>query len=531
MAERAVLCGPSTPRYKVVQGHFYPLVLNFEQVLTQLAPKCFERSLISEHDLQRASNPRQPAFERSSALLKKILKKIECEQRMYEVFVSVLHEISELKDIASELEIALRKEEDCSNASPVLSQRHSSRRSSKLTRSRPLSRRYSDSDIVKSKSDDVSEDSAELDSGVSKDVQVSSYLGGDSLQEEAELDDSSAFEDEQPKLLCVNEPGQTVDQPAPTLGYPHAANGSTSSADSAPLATYNIESDDEGLQPPIERTLSDGKVSIPPHLDSLVNQSGENWSRKAESIYLKSENQQQASQICDLNEAIDILKEEKENSAEKLKQQGIKINRKDEEIKSLKKDYAEKDKRVEVLIKDKAEMEKTIYNLRARCSEAEMKQAKSEEEIKSIHESYQDRLLELEKDLEDVKSREKNAQIELAEAETRLVQAKLEKEREITKLKDEYFKQKEIVFHLKLSMQDLEEEKRRECLVKDKEMALKEKELAEVKESHAKEAESRAKEETKQAVNERRSSELKVAELTKELEKLRCEHSEREQNG
>ena len=75
-------------------------------------------------------------------------------------------------------------------------------------------------------------------------------------------------------------------------------------------------------------------------------------------MYLKSENEQQASEITDLNTTIQQLKEEKDNSAEKLKQQGIKINQKDEEIKSLKKDCAEQDKRVEGLVKDKAEMEK-----------------------------------------------------------------------------------------------------------------------------------------------------------------------------
>ena len=247
MACKAAADGAHTARYRVVQGHFYPLVLNFEQLLVQLAAKFFEQHLIGKHDLERASNPRQPAFERSSALLRRILRKIEQDQRMYDVFVSVLDAIPKLKDIASELELALKKEEDCSHASPAMVRHHLPRRASRRPQPKVIGRRHSDSDIISSKVDDTSEDSVELDSGLAGDLQASAYAAGDTLQDVIEVDDSSVFENEPPRLLCAHEPGEPTSQPIPARSY--TANDSTSSADSAPLASSNAESDDEAMQP------------------------------------------------------------------------------------------------------------------------------------------------------------------------------------------------------------------------------------------------------------------------------------------
>lgn len=592
MAEKRLSCGPGTARYKVVQGHFYPLVLNFEQVLTQLAAKLFEKSLINEVMLNRASNPNQPAFERASSLLKRILKNIERNQMVYDAFVLVLREISELKDIASELEVALRKEEDSTTASPIFPRRRLSKPGSRPTLSKPIGRRYSDSELVHRKEDAGSEESLEMDSGVTGDVGPSFYIGGDIVPEEAELDDTSTFEDEQPKLLCAEDPNPAlVNHPGHAPTYSHNTTGSLSSTDDpeqqaqAPrsltttISTSSAESAFltdayvANYGQPIERTFSDG--TVPSHLTPLVDLTGEEWNRKAENTYLKSENQQQAFQICDLKEVIDKLKEEKENSAEKLKQQGIKISQKDEEIKTLKKDCAEKDKHVGILMKDKAEMEKTIQELRDQCAEAERKQAKSEEEIKCIHEQYKGKLAKLEKNLEEVESREKQALIELANAKAQLAEANLAKEREVLKLREEYFKQEKIKFQLQLTMKNLEEEKKRDCLVREKEVALKEKELAlkdrelalkekelmikekdvisrekdlaEEKESRAKEETRQAKEETKQAKEDakqakedakqareeteqanirRKESEQRLEQITKELDDFKSKHDE-----
>ena len=112
MSRPAGIDGPNTSKYKVVRGHFYPLVLHFEQDLTKIAAMLFEKGLISTADLDQART-NQPSFDRSSALMTKVLKKIEINQRLCDVFIEVLEDNHELADIASEVKEALKLEESC----------------------------------------------------------------------------------------------------------------------------------------------------------------------------------------------------------------------------------------------------------------------------------------------------------------------------------------------------------------------------------------------------------------------------------
>jgi two-component SAPR family response regulator len=114
-----LVSGLDTPRYKVVRGHFYPLVLHFEQDLTKIAAKLFEKKLITATSCGEASNANQPSFDRSSTLMMKVLKKIEIDESLYDIFYSVLRELGELVSITNALEEALQKELGLrSNASP-----------------------------------------------------------------------------------------------------------------------------------------------------------------------------------------------------------------------------------------------------------------------------------------------------------------------------------------------------------------------------------------------------------------------------
>ena len=545
MSRPARIDGPNTPRYKVVQGHFYPLVLHFEQDLTKIAAMLFEKKLIAINDFEQASNSNQPSFDRSSALLRRVLKKIHIKQSWYDVFIEVLHGIGELADITGEVETALKMEEESCNVLPgVLPSRPYPPR-------QPIkehTRRHSDSEVIRSRL----ERTAEADSGLPE------FL-------EEEVDDESVFDSEQvqghdssSKIAEASDVSRAELQVSPltkraasALVFSRGSTSGTAARDHIESATNgDIDLEDQDLTLPMQRTSSDG-VS-PPASAVPSFQNSNTWNREAENTYLKSQTQAQDSEISGLKKTIAELKEEQADSAEKLKQQGIVVSKKDGVIAGLKKKCKEKDDEIEELKKDKAEVERKIKDLETRCTEAEEKQEKSEEEIKRVHESYRAQLDGLQRNLEEVQSREKVAQIDLANARARLSDAMLEKVEEISKLREEFFKQERIKHELQLSKRNLEEEKKveaawkekelalkdKELALKDRELAMKEKELA-MKEKEllraekekavnlanqeaerAKEEAVSAKQDTKLANEGRRRSELQVQELEKKLDTL-----------
>ena len=449
--------GTATTRHKIIQGSFYPLVLTIQQELPILSAKLFQVNLISGHDKENASNLNQPEFERASALLSKIMKKIELDQTKFEILIAVLREVPATSDAAMDLESSLKKEDESSNPLPL-----------SRTRSVERSRRYSDSDAMQSKTPCLTQ-REEADSGVPSDMQTSSYCDGDNLLKESEV-------------IKNDKPGQTVDR-----------NGSSALVVSHLQAVHNDSAllntpEDRIIQLPIARSSSDGK---PPQLPSFS--SGRDWNHKMENTYLKSVNQQHITELSDLKKTIEQLEEDKEICSKKLKEQGIIINQKDNKIDNLKKECAEKDKRVDTLVKDKAEMEKTIHDLQIQCTEAK-------EEIKSIHEAYKDKIAQLQKNLEEVQSSEQEAKIDLANAKAQLAEAKLEKEKELSKLKEDHHKLEKIKSELAFKLTISREKRKTELATKDKE-------IAELKGKHDQE--------------KRRMSEQEAKELREQLASLR----------
>ena len=528
MSRPAGIDGPNTPGYKVVQGHFCPLVLHFEQDLTKIAAKLFEKELISTADLDQART-NQPSFDRSCALLSKVLKKIEINQRLCDVFIEVLGDNYELAHIASEVKEALKLLEESCNASPsVLPSRPYPPR-------QPIkehTRKHSDSEVIQSRLEHTPEADSGLPEFLEEEADDESMFhsepvqGHDSGNKIAEATDMSRAELQASPL---------TKRAASALVFSHACRGSsggdvslhldeTSRMEFAMNGDLNLE--DQDLTHPMQQTSSDG-VS-PPASGVPSFQNSNTWNREAENKYLKSQTQTQDSEISGLKKTIDKLKEEQADSAEKLKQQGEVVSEKDGVIAGLKKECEEKDEQVEGLKKDKAEMERTIKNLEARCSEAEKKQEQSKEEIEHVHKSYRAQLDELQKNLEEVQSREQVAQTDLANAKARLSDAMLEKERDISKFKDEFFKQEKIKHELELSVQKLQEEKKVEAAQKAEQLALKDKELALVntelakKDKEAAEQKAQKAEAAEQKANkERRRSELRLQEVEKQLAMLR----------
>ncbi len=504
------MSGANTASYRVVQGHFYALVLTFEQDISAVAAKLFEKHLISRTTLEEARNSNQPSFDRSSSLLTTVLKKIELNQKSYDGFFSVLCGMGLFAGITKDLEDSLKLEKYSFNSSGSLL------RPCQKQQAELLTRRHSDSEIIKTLRSD-------RDSGVSAN---SSFVAGDELLPEQEASDGSAFDDTLVLSAVANLAHMNVQVPPSPK---RATSG----------LVYNSifqNGNEDHILPelPIERTSSDGAS---PPTPSFPNSN--TWNREAENTYLKSE-------ICGLKQTVESLNTEKVSSAAKLEQQGIVVSQKDDVIALLKKECKEKDTHVEGLKKDKADMERKIKVLEDRCEEADLKQTKSKEEIKSLHVSHRFKLDKLQKELEEVESREKNAQIELANAKAKLSDAKLEKEREISKLREEFFKQEKIKHGVELEKCSLEKEtmlrlalKDKELVLKDKELLMKDRELAQEKEKSAQEKANRAEQEKKCALEEvssareearqekakRRDSELHMQKLEMEMAKLRMAHN------
>ncbi len=95
--------GSNTPQYQVMRSHYFNLVLNFESVLPQFTAKCFEKKLISTNDKDASNNTSQPLFDRSRALLDRILTKIQINSEWYVVLLNILQDFPELERIRCEL--------------------------------------------------------------------------------------------------------------------------------------------------------------------------------------------------------------------------------------------------------------------------------------------------------------------------------------------------------------------------------------------------------------------------------------------
>ena len=359
-------------RYKVVRGHFYHLVLHFEQSLATTAARLFEAELIDSTALEEAENSSQLKFERCSALLRKILSKIEENKKWYDTFLSALCNAG-LNDIVNEIKAAFKREEQASHMHPL---QHSS---------------------------------------------------------------------ESP--CCSHRHSAIAVDPHPCQRGLTAGNFPTSSI----TVVYN--SPNSEVQTPI--------VPSPPKSEHVSND--------------EAHNEGHATTIIALNKRIQKLEEDRVKDAEEVERKGKEISEKNDRIARLEADCMDKDHDVKLLKSDKAKMEKKIVDL----------EKKSRKEIQSVHDSYKERLQKLQEDLEDVQLRETKAQIELANAETLLAKAMLDKEREISDLKDKFHKLKETAAKEKELAAQRELAKEKELMAhKEREIATRE-ELVEEKQKRA----------------------------------------------
>lgn len=497
MASKECVSGSETVRYRVVRGYFYPLVLACEQDLPKLAAKLFEVTLIGAQDLENARNTHQPLYDRAQALMRTVLKNIELDQANFEKFVEILRQFS---DIADELESSLKKEEDSFPPYPTtissLPKQHS--------------RRYSDSDVVRSKH----RKSLEVDSGIPN-AQISMYLGGDLLEEldTQQLQPSSGDESLE---VCV--PEVSVHNGSDDLVVPHAA-----------VPANSASSTDPATQIPVSRVSSDG--AVPAQLGSFTP--SEDWNLKLENTYLKSEKEHCTAELNDLKKTLEVLEADRQRYIQEIRLQGIVINEKDKEIEKLKTEQAEKDKRVESLEIEKAKKEKIIGELRDQCMRAER-------EIQSTRCSYEEKISQLQKNLDEVRANEEKTRHDLDTAKDLLAKAELEKVKEVAKLRDICSKLKEIKNKLQYAHRIAEERRKTELAVQDKKiaeaktdlerqqretaeantkLARRDKEIAEMKEQ-------RAQEERRKSEDGRRKSELKVKELEEQLKQLQLKYEE-----
>ncbi len=189
------LSGINTLQYKAIRKNYYHIVLSFEQVLTKLTALCFEKELISTNE---RDDPRQPLYDRSEALLMRILRKVELHQKWYYVFLTVLDEYPELSDIKLSIESSYASEDGSQFASLPRIASLPRRRSSRLEDSE-ISHRHSESDLAHSKNIHPTD----LDSGVLVVADYSEFKNGDAIENVPE--EEVSVDDEQPRLLSNSE--------------------------------------------------------------------------------------------------------------------------------------------------------------------------------------------------------------------------------------------------------------------------------------------------------------------------------------
>lgn len=457
--------------YRVVSGHFYLLVLNFEQHLPQLFSLARERGLISGEEATSNSLD----YDRAQAIVGEILNKIETDQSWYNVLLTILREIPELDGVVKTLKETHTRERVGTSPRQSIPSRRSSMQSSHC-------RRYSDSDVSYTSVNCTH--LPDQDSAIPESLEVSA----DPFPEE----ETGAYNGEQPKLTCAaTDDGVTASSPVIPGIHASASEASTLAGRAMTLDTSSLPNSSplelsQPPPPPIERVSSD--EATPGPIQCRENGTIERLHNlRTENQYLKSETEI-------LEEKITKLEEKQAKLNKKIEEQGAVVSKKDEIITQLRKDCDSKDGAIAELKRDKAKLEKSMDQLKK----------EHERDKEKVRESYRSEIDQLQKNIEEIEAREQQALIELERAKRELTQAELEKEREIFKLKEEYYE-------LRLNMNKLEEEKKRENMAHEKNMALKEKELAEEKERSAQEAAKRERE-------LRRKIELELEELKKRKE-------------
>ncbi len=306
------LSGCNTPQYKAIRKNYTHIVLNFEQVLTKLKALCFEKELIATNE---SVDPRQPLYDLSGDLLRSILKKVELHQKWYDVFLTVLDEFPELRDIKLTIQDFYASEIHSKNVPPT-----------------------------------------NLDSGVSG---VAESKNGDTLENAPEEELSG--DDEQPSNSEQNKDGvsATSNSVSATSNSVSVSSCDVHSLAGKPImitANSNTKSPLAGnYLPPVSVEDSGERTS------HVVVQGSDKLDLSSKGInnkYLKSEKKQ-------LEEKIGKLRQTVKEQSKTIEDLGGEVSEKDVVIDNLEKELIEKDDIVKELVQDKADQEKSIEEIKA----------------------------------------------------------------------------------------------------------------------------------------------------------------------
>ena len=100
-------------KHKVIRRDFFGIVMDIKRSLETIAAVLFEVELINQTTFDQTRSMNQTPFGKSCDLLAIILSKIEGEQKLFDVFLSVLRRV-DLSGTADRLEEGLEKEESIS---------------------------------------------------------------------------------------------------------------------------------------------------------------------------------------------------------------------------------------------------------------------------------------------------------------------------------------------------------------------------------------------------------------------------------
>ena len=279
-------------------------------------------------------------------------------------------------------------------------------------------------------------------------------------------------------------------------------------------AGNNIPSDVIVL-PNGERFMSETTASNATIEDGIIQSLTDRIQNLRQELQQKgAEGMQKDAENLELQENCLKLEEEVKLTSDKLKQQKQETRRveeeKDAEIKDWKKKCKDKENEVKCLTTQIARIEKEKKKMtaqhEAQIDELNAMHRKAEEENKEKMAEYQSKITTLEKNLEETNQKKEKAEIDLAHAREQIANLKLEKEIELSKMKDERHA-------LELKVKDLDSE------ILKKELLLQSKDRELAQEKHA---------------QERRQSlalQQQVETLQKEIQRLRSQSSSSSNNS
>ncbi len=400
-------------------------MLNFESVLPQFTAKCFEKKLISTNDKDTSNNTRQPSFDRSRALLDRILTKIEIDSEWYVVLLNILQDFPELERIRCELNDAL-----------LLSTLRN-RKLSKTLHSLDPNRRYTHLGVLVEQSSPYNSDSGIADP--------------DRIDYHRKYDVSEQSSSTPPRSQCEDPHDDYTSNRVPTSTGLYLSPGDSWMSNNTSIS---IESTEDPL-PPVQTTSQqdDHRQSIQMTFqpeNSPVNTSQE----VSQDPILIPEH----IALQELEESIKKIEEDLLKQRKWLEEQGEKVSEQDNIIENLRKDCDQKDEIVRDFKKDRAEKEKIIENLKARCEEAEREQAKNEEKMERIQREHKNEIADLQKNIDELKQKEEDARFELEKAKRSLIEAELRKEKEVNELRNTYHQQEKLKLELEVALKQKEKE-------------------------------------------------------------------------